>query len=220
MLFFWDMKSFQPTCCVGCCSEDIATFQDVPYKHYRMFPQCLSYILLFYMNTNKWILVMLNQLYNKRQKFCVDPHMIDIYMYGLFGLYFIRVLSFILSTDTQLVLYYFQLTCPSPIYLKFYCLLFPCLSLSLVYTQFLLFHSTKGNISPSTFPLVHIICSFLAMILISLVVYLFYFHFSVCRMSRCLYFCLHMSNCLYFYCHMSNCMYFYCHMSIFLLSYV
>lgn len=28
----WDMKSFSPTYCVGCCSEDIATSQDVPEK--------------------------------------------------------------------------------------------------------------------------------------------------------------------------------------------
>lgn len=28
----WDMKSFSPTYCVSCCSEDIATSQDVPEK--------------------------------------------------------------------------------------------------------------------------------------------------------------------------------------------
>lgn len=42
----WDMKSFSPTYCVSCCSEDIATSQDVPEKkkHYWMFLM----ILLFY----------------------------------------------------------------------------------------------------------------------------------------------------------------------------
>lgn len=58
----------------------------------------VSVLYFLFMNTNKWILVMLNKLYNKRWKCCVDPHMIDIH--GLFGLCFTRFLSFILSVLT------------------------------------------------------------------------------------------------------------------------
>lgn len=65
----WDMKSFSPTYCVSCCSEDIATSQDVPEK--KNIIGCFSWYF-FFMNTNKWILVMLNKLYNKRWEFCVD----------------------------------------------------------------------------------------------------------------------------------------------------
>lgn len=47
----WDMKSFSPTYCVSCCSEDIATSQDVPEKKKTLLDVSLIFsvmILLFY----------------------------------------------------------------------------------------------------------------------------------------------------------------------------
>lgn len=150
---------------------------------------------------------MLNKLYNKRWKCFVDPHMIDIH--GLFGL---------------LVLYYFQLTYPSPIYLKFYCRLFPCLSLSLVYTHFSCFIVPKEIflLRHSPWPILYV--SSLVMILIiaslsvsSTFIFLFVeclvvYTFTCIGLTVCISTVICLTVCISTYCHMSNCLYFYCQM--------
>lgn len=167
----------------------------------------VSVLYFLFMNTNKWILVMLNKLYNKRWKCFVDPHMIDIH--GLFGL---------------LVLYYFQLTYPSPIYLKFYCRLFPCLSLSLVYTHFSCFIVPKEIflLRHSPWPILYV--SSLVMILIiaslsvsSTFIFLFVeclvvYTFTCIGLTVCISTVICLTVCISTYCHMSNCLYFYCQM--------
>lgn len=51
----WDMKSFSPTYCVSCCSEDIATSQDVPEKKKTLLDVSHDTSFLWILTNGYWL---------------------------------------------------------------------------------------------------------------------------------------------------------------------